>query len=185
MERYRILDHGGDAKLRAFGQTLEQAFGHAALAVISLMTDWEKVEPRVSRDIAVDGGDLEQLLVKFLNEILYLFDARSFVLGAVADLRLEFAGPGFIPPDAPANPNPGREKGEADVVPASESDGERTAGPPAERPAARLSARLLGDDRPDRYAFHGDVKAVTYNEIKIEACACGPGAWMVQAVVDL
>ncbi|MCX6560886.1 MAG: archease [Candidatus Aminicenantes bacterium] len=148
MEKYRILDHAADGKFRAFGATLEEAFGNAALAVVSLMTDWEKVERRVVRAVAVEARGVEQLLVKFLTEVLYLSDVRGFILGGVEDVRIE--GPGS-----------------------------------AEEPAFRLSARFLGDDRPERYDFHGEVKAVTYSEMKIEACPRGSAAWMVQVVVDL
>jgi SHS2 domain-containing protein len=49
----------------------------------------------------------------------------------------------------------------------------------------RLTARFVGDDRLDRYEFHGDVKAVTYSEMKIERCGCSPGPWVLQVVVDL
>jgi SHS2 domain-containing protein len=36
MERYRILEHAADGKFRAFGETLEKAFGNAALVVVDL-----------------------------------------------------------------------------------------------------------------------------------------------------
>jgi SHS2 domain-containing protein len=151
MEKYLILDHTADGKFRAFGATLEEAFANAALATASLMVDWEKVARRVEHPVRVEAGDLEQLLNKFLSEMLYLFDAKRFVLGAAEDIRIK------IPP----------------------KEGAGADGP------IRLSARFVGDDRPERYEFHGDVKAVTYSEMKIEACACGPSPWMVQVVVDL
>jgi SHS2 domain-containing protein len=168
MERYRILDHAGDGKIRAFGATIEEAFGNAALAVVSLMTDGEKVERRVERRVAVEGRDLGQLLIKFLNEILYALDARGFVLSVVADLEIELPDTCSVPVFDPL-------RGDADgTKPASDV-----------RSLFRLAARFLGDDRTARYEFHGDVKAVTHNETKIEQCACGPGPWMVQVVVDL
>lgn len=152
MERYQILDHTADGKFRAFGATLEDAFANAALATASLMYDWEKVERRVEHDVRVEGGDLEQVLNKFLSEMIYLIDARRFVLGGVENVRID------RPHDS----------------------GGAGAGEPI-----RLSARFVGDDRPERYEFHGDVKAVTYNEMKIESCACGPAAWVLQVVVDM
>jgi SHS2 domain-containing protein len=145
MERYRILDHAADAKLRAFGETLEEAFANAALGTVSLMTDWEKVERRVGHDVRVEGRDLEQLLARFLTEIVFLSDAKAFVLGGVEGPAIEDLGP-------------------------------------TGDPAFRLSARFVGDDRPERYDFHGDVKAITYSEMKIEH-GCGP--WMLQVVVDM
>lgn len=149
MERYRILEHAADGKFRAFGATLEDAFANAALATASLMVDWEKVERRVEQAVRIEAVDLEQLLNKFLNEMLYLFDAKKFVLGAAEDVHIE--------------------------MPSEEGVG---VGEPI-----RLSARFVGDDRPERYEFHGDVKAVTYSEMKIEAC--GPGPWVLQVVVDM
>jgi SHS2 domain-containing protein len=83
MERYRILPHTADGKFQAYGKTLEEAFANAALATASLMWDWAKVEPRARHFIHVRGSDREQLLVKFLGEVVYLFDAKRFLLGKV------------------------------------------------------------------------------------------------------
>lgn len=88
-ERYRILPHTADGKFQAFGATLEEAFGNAALATASLMWDWAKVEPRARYAVRVKARDLEQLLVKFLGEVIYLFETKRFLLGEVASLTIE------------------------------------------------------------------------------------------------
>ena len=95
MDRYRILPHTADGKFRAYGQTLEEAFGNAALAVASLMWDWEAVGPKVRHFVHVTGIDREQLLVKFLGEIIYLFETRQFLLGKVDGLRIRPQFEGF------------------------------------------------------------------------------------------
>jgi SHS2 domain-containing protein len=159
MERYRILEHTADGKFRAFGRTLEEAFGNAALACASLMWGWEAVERRIAFPVEVRGRDFEQLLYRFLEEILYLLDTRNFLLGAVKDLKIV------------------EEEASAEDLP--ESEGEAAGEVP---PAYRLTARFVGDDDPARYEFHGDVKAVTYNEMKVER---GCEGWLVQVVVDL
>ena len=93
MEKYRILPHTADGKFRAFGATLEEAFSHAALALASLMWDWRKVEPVESIEIDVRGRDREQLLYKFLEEIIVAFEVRRFLLASVEDLTIgEAAG---------------------------------------------------------------------------------------------
>ncbi len=89
MERYRMLPHTADAEFEAFGSTLDEAFGNAALALASLMWDWEAVEPKIDLAVGVEGRDREQLLVRFLGEILYLMETKRFLLGAVADLRIK------------------------------------------------------------------------------------------------
>ena len=92
-ERYRILPHTADGKFQAFGRTIEEAFGNAALALASLMWDWSKIGPRVRHPVEVEGRDREQLLVKFLGEVVYLFDARAFLLGRVEEIGIR-PGPG-------------------------------------------------------------------------------------------
>jgi len=88
MERYRILPHTADAKFEAFGRTLEEAFGNAALALASLMWDWAAVTPSLSRLVRIRGRDHEQLLVKFLGEVLYLFETQGFLLAGVSGLSI-------------------------------------------------------------------------------------------------
>jgi len=95
MDRYRILPHTADGKFEAFGATLEEAFGNAALAMVSLMWDWSKIQPSVEHLVRVEGSDKEQLLVKFLGEIIYLFETRQFLLGRVRTLRLRPLLDGF------------------------------------------------------------------------------------------
>jgi len=141
MERYLILPHTADGKFRAFGRTLEEAFSNSALAVASLMWNWQEIERRVSYAVDVRGRDPEQLLVRFLEEVLFLFDTRSFLLGEVEGTKI------------------------------SEGDGDR-----------RLEAVLWGDNRPDEHEIFGEVKAITYNEMKIEK-SCD--RWSVQVVVDM
>jgi SHS2 domain-containing protein len=152
MERYRFLSHPADGKFRAFGTTLEEAFANAALATVSLMWDWPAVERRADIAVALEGRDAEQVLVKFLNEVLYLFETRRFLLAAVEGLKIE-----------PAEKKPG------------EASGPGAGG-------HRLTAVLRGDFLSDRVDLHGDVKAATYNDMKIEA---GAGGFVVQVVVDL
>lgn len=89
MERYRFLEHTADAKFQAFGKTLEDAFGNAALATASLMWDWEEIEQNVEHPVEIEGKDLLQLLFSFLEEIIYLLDSKSFLLGFPGRIKIE------------------------------------------------------------------------------------------------
>jgi SHS2 domain-containing protein len=89
MEKYKFFHHTADAKFQAFGQTLEETFAHAALAVASLMWDWKKIAEKIDISVTVEGKDLEQLLVYFLEEILYLLDTQDFLLGSVDNVQIE------------------------------------------------------------------------------------------------
>ena len=61
MEKYRFLPHTADAKFQAFGKTLEESFVNAALAMASLMWDWELIDKTKKQRVEEDGRDLEQL----------------------------------------------------------------------------------------------------------------------------
>jgi SHS2 domain-containing protein len=91
-KKYEFLAHTADAKFRAFGRTLEEAFSNAALATASLMWDWEKVEKRTKRKVKVEGKDLKQLLCGFLEEIIYLLDSEMFLLSSMGKIKIEKKG---------------------------------------------------------------------------------------------
>ena len=80
MNSFRILDHPADVGFEAYGSTLAEAFESSALALISLVVESETVEEHDEKAIIVNASDREQLLVKFLSEILYLFDGEGFVV---------------------------------------------------------------------------------------------------------
>jgi SHS2 domain-containing protein len=92
VENYRFLHHTADAKFQAFGQTLEEAFSNAALAIASLMWDQKRIKKRLKVPVEAKGRDLAQLLVNFLEEILFLLDTKGFLLGSVEDLSIQKKG---------------------------------------------------------------------------------------------
>ena len=94
-ERYTLLNHTADAKFRAFGESLEEAFENSARAVTSLMWNAENIRSQQSIPIRVHGRDLEQLLLAFLEEILYLLDVRSFLLSDVNGTRIDKTEAGY------------------------------------------------------------------------------------------
>ena len=71
MEKFRYLQHTADAKFQAFGATVEEAFCNAALAMVSLMWDPEKIEAKIESKLSVSGKDEKQLLIHFLEDILF------------------------------------------------------------------------------------------------------------------
>ena len=86
---YEPIDHTGDLGMRVFGANLNELFAHAAWGLFDLMTDAERIEPRVSRDLTVEGIDLEDLLVRWLGELLYAYDTDRFLSAKVTFQDLE------------------------------------------------------------------------------------------------
>jgi SHS2 domain-containing protein len=101
---FTILDHPSDLGIEARGTTLAEAYQNAACGLMSLILECARVEPREIRDVTITATDHEQLLVRWLSEILYLYDGQQFAsrefhiseLGATT-LRATLRGEPFSP----------------------------------------------------------------------------------------
>jgi len=87
--KYKFLEHTADVKFQAFGNSLEEAFENSAYAMCSLMVDSSKVKAAYTEEIAVEGKDKSALLYNFLEEILFLLDAKGFILSGVKNIKIE------------------------------------------------------------------------------------------------
>jgi SHS2 domain-containing protein len=80
MNKFEILDHTADVGLVAWGETKEEVFANAALGMFSLICNVEEVNGGFTIQVEVEGSDYEDLLVTWLNELLYLFEAEEVLL---------------------------------------------------------------------------------------------------------
>ncbi len=76
---YKILDHPADIGIEAFGKNLKSAFEQSAIGLVSIILDTSRIQCDEQKHISIFGEDYEQLLVKWLSEVLYIFDAEKFV----------------------------------------------------------------------------------------------------------
>jgi SHS2 domain-containing protein len=91
-EGYRILEHPADVGIEAFGHSVEEAFEYAALGLMSLIVEPASVDPSEQRFVSLNGTDLENLLVRWLSEIIYLYDGEDFLLSDVSVKHLAQGG---------------------------------------------------------------------------------------------
>jgi SHS2 domain-containing protein len=56
-----------------------------------LMWDWRNVESKTSYVVRVRARNRRQLLVKFLGEVIYLFETKGFLLAQVSGLTIDEA----------------------------------------------------------------------------------------------
>lgn len=84
---YKFLEHKADAKFRAFGKTLNQQFQNSAKALTKVITD-DKIKPKIKKIIRVKGIDKKNLLLNFLEELLFLIDTKNFIL-AKAKVKIQ------------------------------------------------------------------------------------------------
>ena len=79
MLEFEIIDHTADVGIIAYGNTVEQVFMNAATGMFSLIGDISKVSDELEQEIEVEADDQSELLVAWLNELLYLFDAENLI----------------------------------------------------------------------------------------------------------
>jgi len=81
---FEIFAVTADKGIRAWGADRKSVFRQAALGLWSLMVDPVTVERRSMVPVAVEAEDQEALLVAWLNELLYLYEAKGFIGGDCA-----------------------------------------------------------------------------------------------------
>jgi len=73
MEKYEILEHKADLKIRAFGKTKEELFLNMLIGMSeSMKPEARRPEGKIKREVKIKSLDLPALLVDFLSEALYL-----------------------------------------------------------------------------------------------------------------
>lgn len=76
---FSIIAHTADTGIQAYGDDLRELFVNAARGLAHVITDLERIAERESREVAVTARDEEALLVAWLNELIYLFDAEGLL----------------------------------------------------------------------------------------------------------
>jgi len=89
MKPYIYLSHTADAKFRAFGANLGEAFANAAYAMTDVIVDQKKVRAKIKEKISVKSEDEKALLYDFLEKFLILLDTKQFLLSKVNKIRIE------------------------------------------------------------------------------------------------
>jgi len=73
MENYKILDHPADIRVQVFGKTKEKLFISALKGMSEILKSEIKDKNQIIKNrIQVNSINLDNLLVDFLSEVLYL-----------------------------------------------------------------------------------------------------------------
>jgi len=79
---YVFIDHTADVAADLTGSTVGDIFVSAAQALTDTITDVKKVNPAVTQPVTLEAASLEDLLVDWLNELLYRFEVRNLLVSA-------------------------------------------------------------------------------------------------------
>jgi len=80
---YKIIDHTADLGIVVTGVDVKDVFIRAAYAMTDLMVKADINEKGAKRKVSVEGEDFPDLMVRWLSEILYLFDGEHILVSAI------------------------------------------------------------------------------------------------------
>ena len=91
MKKYTLLDHTADIRVEVWGKTRKELFGNAVAAMFDLMVDWsreDEIKLLEEKTVKITGNDMEDTLVNFLREALYLFNGKGWLSKNCESLEL-------------------------------------------------------------------------------------------------
>jgi SHS2 domain-containing protein len=89
---YTFIDHTADVAADLTGATAADLFTSAAQALTDTITDRSHVAPVVTQSVTLESGGLEDLLVDWLNELIYRFEVQNMLVSDATVTLREAAG---------------------------------------------------------------------------------------------
>jgi SHS2 domain-containing protein len=77
--RYEIIPHTADIGIKAYGNTLPELFKNAAYAMFDIIADLDGLKKSVEQFIEVKAPNREELLLAWLDELLYNFCTKQII----------------------------------------------------------------------------------------------------------
>ena len=93
-KKFEFIEHTADLGFKAYADTVEELFACAAEAFFETILSTGSLEERIERSIEVEAETLDELMVTWLDEFLYLYDTeklvfKRFQIGVIRKNRLE------------------------------------------------------------------------------------------------
>ncbi len=80
-KRFEVVEHTADVGIKAFGDTINEAFENAALGMFNIITDPSKIGLQQDFEVTIEGEDLETLLHEWLSQLLILSQVNGMLFG--------------------------------------------------------------------------------------------------------
>ena len=90
----RIVEHTADAGIEVEANSLPEAFEEIGKAFTEIVTGGNLTESKNSNPITIKANNLDSLLVKFISDLIFLFDTENFLVSSASiDIN---ANSGFV-----------------------------------------------------------------------------------------
>ena len=82
MKRYEQFPHTADIGVRVYGKDLKELFANAAVAMFDIIADLENLSGDTVESIELEAPNAEELLISWLDELLYNFYTKQLIFFA-------------------------------------------------------------------------------------------------------
>jgi SHS2 domain-containing protein len=86
--KYEFIEHTADVAIKAYGKSIGESFENAATGMFEVITDLSRVEPVGEYEVRVKSDNIENLLVDWLGELLFLLETQEVLLSEF-DVKIE------------------------------------------------------------------------------------------------
>jgi SHS2 domain-containing protein len=76
---YKVIDHTADVGIKVWGRTPKELLEEAALGMATQICDPAKVEEKEKRELSLEAEAMEELLLLWLKEILFLVEKEGLL----------------------------------------------------------------------------------------------------------
>ena len=83
----KIFEHTADAGIEVEDKNLSEAFQEVSLAFTEIITGGNLPKSESSYIIDLEGNNLDNLLIRYISHLIFLFDTENFIVGST---NLEF-----------------------------------------------------------------------------------------------
>ena len=79
MKPFEMVNHTADISIKAYGKSIKELFKNAALGMFNILADLEGITTSTELEIKVEAPDREELLIEWLDELLYDFYTKHII----------------------------------------------------------------------------------------------------------
>ena len=80
--KFKTLEHTADIKFQVEANNLEELFDGVAQVFSHQITRGVKISGNLKKKIKLEGKDNEEILYKFLDELIFFLDANGFLVSS-------------------------------------------------------------------------------------------------------
>lgn len=96
---YKLIPHTADLGIEVWAEDLVGLYVNSARALFDLIVGLDKIEKKEKHVVSADGIDKEDLLISFLNELIFLFATKKllfsdFLVEEISDTHIRVTAEG-------------------------------------------------------------------------------------------